>query len=255
MNKDIKIPFELKFGIMLISGQIAHYNGYFIFDTGCQQTAINQQYYQVFNPNTEEVAVYEDGIQKTTVVSGLIKSCHIGNLKIEDYTVLSIDLSETENELQAEQESFRLLGIMGMDLISQYTIRIDYAVSTIFLNPTKRFVTSTEINFDLSKGLITTSVQINGKEYCFIVDSGANACLVNEKKSNSEWKMIDKEQEIYEIPELLVGKQRYHNIPAVCEKSDILDSLSVDGIIGYPILSEQRLDIDFQERKIYFEII
>lgn len=253
MKENLELSFELIEGVLLLSGGVGKYIGNFLFDTGCEQTVINQCYYQVLNPQEQEVAVYEDGMTTTTITTGTIDEFTIGDLNLSDYSVMSMNLSDTENELKEGKNDIHLLGIVGMDLIAQYNVRIDYGNNLIVLNPTEKFVSSTSVEFDFSGGIIVFTAQIDNKDYRFILDSGANICLLREDILNKKWEMVDETQGIYSIPNLSIEGRDYDNVLTVCSNMDILEHLAVDGIINCSALSLKRIDINFGNHKLYFE--
>lgn len=199
------------------------------------------------------MTVYNEKLQTINILTGTTDYLEIGHLHLRNYSVLSLNLSYVEEQLQAKKNKLKFLGTIGMDIISQYTVRIDYSSKTIILNPDIAFAKSCSVNFHISNKLITLPVTLEGKTYRFMLDTGASACLIDKKIFNKNWENIDKEQNKYLIPLLTIGSMEFYKVPTVTGNANIIKNLDIDGIIGFPILSRQRIDLNFIENQLIFE--
>lgn len=254
-EKIIKLPFEIVESVLLVSGKVNGCEGSFIFDTGCEQTSINNCHCQIINSLTENIAVYENELKEISVVSGEIEDLHIGQLHLNNYRVLSMNLSDTENDLKVgENKKFCLLGTIGMDIICQYNIEIDYTKKIILLNPYEQPIADGCVEFDVYNNIMIITAQVDNQKGCLMLDSGANVCVLDgDKFLNRNWKVIDSTQQVYSIPNIKIGNKNYSDILAICSNFEVLKSSHVDGIIGLSTLQASRVLIYFKDKKIIIE--
>ena len=212
----IKIPYKLVNGIMLIPATANDKEGFFAFDTGAMQTAINKAYFHM--------------------------------------PVLIMDLMYAENALKKIMPDLKLLGSLGIDVIRNYTVLLDYTVNEIILDPEYAFENQTIIPMSCEK-LPVIEVEAANRTCQFVLDTGANTCLLGQSfQDDPQLILVSETQNIVTIPIVHVGENDYKSITAtISDISAIQKRVSVDGVIGYQILSPQRSVLDFKNNRIIME--
>ncbi|NME71875.1 retropepsin-like aspartic protease [Flammeovirga aprica] len=121
------------------------------------------------------------------------------------------------------------------------------------------------IPFEKRMGLIVIQVEINGKKYDFIVDTGATNVISPDMakelqlKKKGKVSVTDSQSNkqtayFFEIPELFIQNFSFQN--TTCIALDIYDEklnfncLGVDGIIGANLMKEGIWQIDYQKKEI-----
>lgn len=126
----------------------------------------------------------------------------------------------------------------------------------------KDYLVSIPFNYDYNFALI--EVQINGKDYTFLVDTGAPT-VISEAifkdlniKASDDTMVTDSQgrrngQEVAIIPEMMVGRLTYKNIGAVVvNMRDVFefDCMGIDGILGANQMAKSFWKIDYQLQQI-----
>ena len=62
--------------------------------------------------------------------------------------------------------------------------------------------------------------------------------------------LLEKQRQIYQLPELILGSRVYQNLPVVLDDTAAIEALPLDGVLGYPILSAQLVELDFPRRRM-----
>ena len=245
-----KIKFILENGIILIPGKVNDVLGYFIFDTGSMKTAINKAYFKL---DGEEINVckFVDSVVEDGASISKIQNILIDDLSFEDIDVLNIDLKYAEDVLRFFISDLVLLGTMGIELISSYNILIDYENQEMILNPIYVEEEYSKIDFNYD-GIITINVTINNHDFIFMLDSGSNACLINQEiQELISDVLVHEENNIYTITSLEIGEHSFEDlISVICDIGTLKEKKEIDGVIGYEILKDNNIILDFQNKKL-----
>ncbi len=255
MLQNQKINFEPVGGIMLIEAEADGRKGFFAFDTGSGRTVINRRYYECSDSCQQDASIYSGRIRSRKAASGNIRRLAFAGITLTDLPVWFLDLSYVEDSLRTLRSGLIFLGTIGMDFISRFRVRIDYETHSITLNPAEPFSESRFAAFESVHSMIVVSGSIGSRKCSFLLDTGANTCLISNELCGCE-QIRDSGQALTPLllTELTLGQQTCHDIAAVSGNVREIKNLTVDAVIGFQILSKQRTDIDFNEHKIFFEL-
>ena len=150
-------------GIMLLPATADGQEGYFAFDTGAMQTAVNRAYFPELQGDTIEIAKFTEGVKKTNAEEGMLTTLNVAGIAREQLPVLLMDLMYVEKELKTVDPEIRFLGTMGIDVIRDYTVLLDYEKQEIVLDPeVPDFAAQREAHMRLEK-LPIIPVEIGGE--------------------------------------------------------------------------------------------
>ena len=121
-----------------------------------------------------------------------------------------------------------------------------------------------EIPFEMRMGLVVVKVNINGKDYDFMVDTGAPNVVTKELaaelnlKAKVERKTGDSQGkrevlEFTEMPEMLIGGVHFIEMGAAIadlKRSNEVACLNVDGFVGANLMKEAVWEFDYQRKVI-----
>lgn len=124
---------------MLIPATANDKEGFFAFDTGAMQTAINKAYFQEMQGERIDIAKFSEGVKKSTADKGTLNVLRFSDVERSDMPVLIMDLMYAENALKKIMPDLKLLGSLGIDVIRNYTVLLDYTVNEIILDPEYAF--------------------------------------------------------------------------------------------------------------------
>ena len=140
-----KIPFKLVAGIMLIPVTANEKEGFFAFDTGAVQTAVNKAHFQKIQGECTDIAKYSEGVKKASAAKGILNTLRFSDVECSNMPVLIMDLMYVENALKAAMPDLKFLGTLGIDVIKNYTVLLDYSSAEIILDPEHGFENQTVI--------------------------------------------------------------------------------------------------------------
>lgn len=249
----IKIPYKLIGGIILIPVTANGKEGFFAFDTGAMQTAVNKAYFPEMQGKNIDIAKFSEGVKKSTAAEGILNTLSVSGVELEwsNMSVLIMDLMYAENALKPDMPDLKLLGTLGIDVIQKYTVLLDYTAAEIILDPEHDFENQEAIPMKCEK-LPVVEIEVSNKTCEFVLDTGANICLLGQSFQNdSQLTVVSETPKIVTIPVIRMGENEYKNITAtISDISAIQKRVLVEGVIGYQVLSPQRTILDFKNNQL-----
>ena len=249
-----KIPFKLVAGIMLIPVTANEKEGFFAFDTGAVQTAVNKAHFQKIQGECTDIAKYSEGVKKASAAKGILNTLRFSDVECSNMPVLIMDLMYVENALKAAMPDVKFLGTLGIDVIRNYTVLLDYNTTEIILDPEYDFESQLMIPMRYVN-LPVIEVEVANRTCDFVLDTGANTCLLGQSFQNAPQLIpASKTPNIVTAPVVRVGENKYENITSVISDiSAIKKKVPVEGVIGYQVLSPQRSVLDFKNHMLIME--
>ena len=250
----IRIPYKLVNGIMLIPVTANDKEGFFAFDTGAMQTAVNKEYFPELHGEQIDIAKFSEGVKKSSADKGVLNALRFSDIALSDMPVLIMDLMYAETALKTLMPDLKMLGTLGIDVIGDHTVLLDYNAAEIVLDPEQGFEDQVTIPMR-SENLPIIEVEAADKTCDFVLDTGANTCLLGQSFQNDpQLTPVSEAPNIVTIPVVRVGGNEYKNITAaISDISAIRKRVPVEGVIGYQILSPQRSVLDFKNGCLIME--
>lgn len=251
-----KIDFKNILGIILIEADAGDVEGDFAFDTGAMQTSLNGKYFPELLGENKEVALFNEGMAVNGAVLSTLHELAFGNIKVYDLSVIRMDMDYVENALRTVEPDIRFLGSVGIEAFGGAAILLDYEHSVITVAPD----VSDDVNVCGAEklplyieGLPVVELEIAGETHRFVLDTGANTCLLSSELADRiDAAPLADSPGVYVVPEIKAGSRVYKNVNAVfTDISQIRERRDVDGVIGYQILSQQLSLLDFPNKALY----
>lgn len=265
----IEIPFSVSNNLILVDVELNGSTRKFFFDSGAPQVIINSKYFAEVDTNT-----ITSGKAVGGSISGAnifeIKSIGFYGIKLSNQDVMTMDLSHLEEAVDAE-----IYGLIGYDIIKDYDVMFDYSTNKITLiNPEKSdFYLNSKVQrvpFELKGHIPVIEVFIGDDKVLLGIDSGASANLIDKqlfdkfrkstrKKKTTELKGAGKQiQKVKtaKIKTTVIGNKKFKNINTAFSDISHLnrdtDLIKYDGLLGYEILSKQRMVISYARKELIF---
>lgn len=247
-----EIAFKNLAGIILIPARINGIEGWVAFDTGAMQTALNKNYFFELSGKTIEVARFDSEVATAGAMEAHLREFSLDGIAVNDLPVLLMDMAYVENSLRTIEPELRFLGSVGIETVGKAPMLVDYARSMITLAPdidtndTERLPLSME-------ALPVITLEIAGEPHRFVLDTGANTCLLSDRLSGKmETSPVPNSPGVCTIPLIKAGGREYVDVTAVfTDLSHIQNRVDVDGVIGYQIISKQLSLLDFPNGALY----
>ena len=213
------------------------------FDTGAMQTCLNKNYFAGYEGNEKEVSVFSGELKSETTLTAKCKiNCY--DWDMTDTSVLLLDMDYVEKPLKSIKADVVFLGTIGFDVIGSHNVLLDYTDSLLILDE------ETSGNYDIydmqTDVLPVINVNIDDENYRFILDTGANTCLLDDSFKEKGFKVSDDTPGLVQIPLISALGHEYSDIMAVITNiSSIKEKVEVSGVIGYQILKDHISYFDF----------
>jgi len=260
-----KIPFENDNGLMLIAAQLNSQSGYFIFDSGVDALLIN-------NPNkdnngTEFMTLSGNVTASQTTVSKL----SIGSYNLDNIAVFAADLSDLQKIVNG-----KLLGVIGLSLFDSEILHIDNINKVIELSSRESIApicgsSFFKIPITIESDLLMVPLNINEKEYKFVLDTGSSVSMIDKAILSQNKKCFSKLEnqvairtahdevlysKIVQVDKAKMSKITINDLQfGVSDFSHLLSQMSEGfaGIISIEQLPVAELIIDLHNQELHFK--
>ncbi|MEM6803312.1 MAG: pepsin/retropepsin-like aspartic protease family protein [Bacteroidota bacterium] len=261
-----RIPFQNQEGILFVKARLNGQEQNFILDTGAPTLILNAAY--VEEGIAGESAKGVSGETRTQMAK--VQSFDWMGIQADSFEVMSMDLSHLERVT-----GLPFAGLIGHALVKDYEILIDYEASELFLFSQgigkyhQQIQPKKEAVFTYLAHIPILKCMIGGKSFYLGIDTGASENLINEPYfkdlPKSELKLRGKEDlsgankeqtevQLFSLSSLWLDEQVFKDMSFVTTDISHLQGPGerLDGLLGYPFLSQKKISINFPKQKIYF---
>lgn len=245
-------PAEKTSQVLSVPVRIAGKARRFLLDTGASNTIIGSGI-------AKELHLAGFDIPASLFSEGVIGTqCSKSNLKVAAHMLPTIAVQNAlvENligmSLPANRIPGGLSGVLGLDFLSRFDVVLDPQMPQLRLLPPSPSE-ATDIPLDGHSGVLTAPVVINGQNFVFALDTGADVMVISKQvakklalrptsqKTVSVLGFCGTEQ-VYPVAlkEVTLGKNLRKNLDGLILTSSLLERLGIDGIIGQNFLTQFR---------------
>ena len=269
----LSIPLRRIGNLILVEAKIDTLIGNFILDTGAPYLVLNSTYFRDYDTSPELMAGDING-SANPVMSTLIKRLEIRDLFYEDVQADIANLGNIENK-----RGVKILGLMGINLFKQLELEMDVSGLTMNIYRLNRdgermdgpagHKKAQVIPFSLINDVMIMKGKINGKKLKLCFDSGAEVTVLDNRLPEDVYQLVQINARKNLVGssgssvEVLFGNLRGLDLGySVNSASVIISDLNlmgrsygqrIDGIIGYDLLKEGIVSINFIKQQIRVE--
>ena len=260
------IPFEHVNGAVVVSATLNQQQHYFIIDTGAPGLVLND------TPMTNSANLTAEGITGGMAVEERdVASFVFGPIEKTNLKALAINMPHWEQAL-----GFPVAGLIGLELLEQYEVFIDFDAEQITFYPIRR--SKIEEQYELigtsrmvlSEHVPVVLMKINGKKMRFGIDTGTEVNLLsptvyNEMQSsfstplntlflrglNGERRLITSRS----LDQIALDDTEFTDIEFYVldhQTNQKLEALNLDGILGTDFFCHYKFSLNYPKGKIYF---
>ncbi|MDX2070731.1 MAG: pepsin/retropepsin-like aspartic protease family protein [Haliscomenobacter sp.] len=256
----VSVPFQFSGTNILINVDLGHKNGLFILDTGAPALVINDPH-----PKKEVLANGVNGalsMEDTT-----IRFVKIEQVEWRNISAYALDLRQLET-----RNRLKILGLVGYELLKKHEVLIAPKEQILYLLPADESSFSglpqpmVKIPVALEEHIPIIEVKINGKNWKFGIDTGAESNLISaecltalstavyQKKGIDNVRGLDKKVkscQIVELNNLEIGNLVFEKIDFTAIDFDHIaaqSGIQLDGLIGSALLSKMKFSINYRKR-------
>jgi predicted aspartyl protease len=151
-----------------IGGALQHQN--FVVDTGTSPSILNLRVARELGLSLSSARLAALG-QESEICSGKVPELSIGPLEVESAPFLVTDLSAVEHHW-----NLPIAGILGLDVLGKRSFRLDYQNQRLEFGEVSG--EGIAVDFSGQQGLAITQVNIQGKPFRLLVDTGAERLVL-----------------------------------------------------------------------------
>jgi len=270
------VPFSRAGNLILVKARVDTTEGNFMLDTGCPYLVLNLTYFRDYKriSNDEEgrgITRTEFSVGKTEVEHFTFGSAH--------YYRLTADLANLGNI--ENSKGVKILGLLGIQLLNQFEMIIDYEKNLIYLHRVGRKEASSYhhemLNDTSAYSIVPISIRddriivqtiMAGKKLKLIIDSGAETNLLDSRLPNKIFENVsvtgrtvltgagNEKVEVLkgDLRTLKIGNKSIETLPVLItnlEKTCFSNGGCVDGLLGFDFLSLKKIGFNFVTHKMY----
>jgi Aspartyl protease len=271
------IPFSRIGNLIVVKAKVDTMEGNFILDTGAPHLVLNLTYFRDY-PSTWSQSEEKKGITGSVenVLQTTVRTFSFGDFEQFRVNADLVNLGHIEN-----RKGIRILGLIGMELLENYEMIIDFEKNLIYLHPVSRKKSSSyqhemlndtaayyTSSIEMKDGRVIMRTEIAGKKIRLIIDSGAETNILDSRLPDNVFDLVtingrivltgigDKKIEALRgnLSELMIGGQKAKNLPVLItnlEKTCFSYGGCVDGVLGFDFLSVKKIGFNFVKRKMY----
>jgi hypothetical protein len=271
------IPFNRVGNLILIQAKADSIEGNFILDTGSPYLVLNIVYFRnypvtsIADEHQTSVSGVAEQVEKTTV-----KEFSFGSLRYYWEKADLLDLGHIENS-----KGVKILGLIGLSLIQQCEIIIDYTQSLIYMHrigkkesktykseQLKNESAYTTIPITIEDRKIIAKTEMAGKKLQFILDSGSETNILDSRLSEKVFEHVDITGRLNirgtgnsmvealqgNLKGMKMGSEDMGTMPVLIanlEKTCFSVNFCISGVLGLEFLPLQKIGFNFVTRKMY----
>lgn len=271
------LPFNRSGNLILLQASADTMAGNFILDTGAPCLVLNMVYFRYYpmtamhDEDQNSVSGVSEPAYKTTVRNFTFGSLHYYWEKAD-----VVDLGHIENS-----KGVKILGLIGLSLLEQCEIIIDYNKSLIYIHRIgkkerktyksdllKDEALYTTIPIDIKEKKIIAETEMGGKKLFFVLDSGAETNILDSRLSEKVFELVDitgrknirgTGNNIVEALQgnargMKMGNEELGVLPVLIanlERTCFALHSCVNGVLGLEFLPLQKIGFNFVTRKMY----
>jgi hypothetical protein len=205
-----------------------------------------------------------------------VKNFSFGCMKTSAESADLADLGHLENT-----RGVRILGLIGLSLLLQFEMIIDYENNLLYLHRIAKketriyqsaqlsdTATYSTVPVEIWNGKLITHTVMSGKKLRLIIDSGAESNVLDSRLPTKIFDNVEiirriqllgagnkKVDALYgNLNNLMIGNQNTGNLPVIItnlEKACMADSYCIDGILGFDFMSLHKIGFNFVNNKMY----
>ena len=269
----VEAPAQLRNGLLLVEAEVDGRRGTFLLDTGAPALVLNKREFPA--PATETTLAAAGSVGVNGHLAGL--SYHVTQrfdwqgIKFQNKEVPTLDLTSLEQKLGGTT----LLGLIGYNLLSQYALTLDYRAGKVLLRQPDPAAAPPaallRVPFTLSGHLPVVTMSAGGQTFRVGVDCGAQTNLLDQqyeaglahllrRASTAQLSGADAAARTVttaRLPEVrLAGPLAFRKQATVFADMAPLNQNpnreALQGLVGYPLLSQYRPTIDYVNKQLYF---
>ena len=264
-------PARVLNGLLVVEAEVDGQRGNFLLDTGAPALVLNKRTFAPPGTETTLAAAGSTGVNgKMAGMSyHLVQKFDWQGIRFQQKEVPTLDLTSLEKKLGG----LPLLGLIGYNMLSQYAVTLDYRAGQVRLRQADPAAAPAlmRVPFALSGHLPVVAMTVDGQTFQVGVDCGAQANLLDQqyraglahelrKTSTAQLSGADATARTVATARLpavhlagpLVFRKQATVFADMAHLNQNPNRAPLQGLVGYPLLSQYRTTIDYVHKELIF---
>jgi len=265
------VPAKVLNGLLVVEAEVDGRRGNFLLDTGAPALVLNKR---EFTPPGTETTLAAAG---STGVNGKMAGMSYHRVQKFDWQGISFQQKEVPTldltSLEQKLGGLPLLGLIGYNVLSQYAVTLDYRAGLVRLRQPGPATTPAlmRVPFTLSGHLPVVALAVGGQTFQVGVDCGAQANLLDQQyqaglarelRKISTARLSGADANARTVATARLPEVRLAGPLAFRKQATVFADLAhlnqnpsrapLQGLVGYPLLSQYRTTIDYVNKELIF---
>jgi hypothetical protein len=265
-------PARVLNGLLLVEAEVDGRRGSFLLDTGAPALVLNKREFAAPVAETTLATAGSTGVNGKMAGMSYHLAEHFDwqGISFQQKEVPTLDLTSLEQKLGG----LTLLGLIGYNILNQYAVTLDYRGSQVRLrkpDPAAPPAALMHVPFVLNGHLPVVAMTVSGQTFQVGVDCGAQANLLDQqyqpglarvlrKASTAQLSGADaaaRSVTTARLPEVrlagpLVFRKQATVFADMAHLNQNPNRAPLQGLVGYPLLSQYCPTIDYVNKELYF---
>jgi predicted aspartyl protease len=273
------VPARVLNGLLVVEAEVDGRRGNFLLDTGAPALVLNKREFAPPGAETTLAAAGSTGVNGK--MAGMsyhqVQKFDWQGIRFQQKEVPTLDLTSLEQKLGG----LPLLGLIGYNMLSQYAVTLDYRAGQVRLRQPSPAATAgpapapvlLRVPFTMSGHLPVVPMTVGGQTFQVGVDCGAQANLLDQqyqaglahvlrKASTARLSGADaatRTVSTARLPEVrlagpLVFRKQATVFADMAHLNQNPNRPPLQGLVGYPLLSQYRTTIDYVNKELIFNV-
>lgn len=266
-------PARVLNGLLVVEAEVDGRRGNFLLDTGAPALVLNKREFAPPGPETALAAAGSTGVNGKMAGMSYHRAQKFDwqGISFQQKEVPTLDLGSLEQKLG----NLSLLGLIGYNVLSQYAVTLDYRAGLVRLRQPCPAATNAlvlmRVPFTLSGHLPVVALTVGGQTFQVGVDCGAQANLLDrqyqaglarELRKISTARLSGADATARTVATARLPEVRLAGPLAFRKQATVFADLAhlnqnpsrapLQGLVGYPLLSQYRTTIDYVNKELIF---
>ena len=271
----VELPAQVTQGLLVVEAEVDGRRGAFFLDSGAPGLLLNQR---EFAPPAGEVAPLTQGSRGINGGMGsfshyLVQHFDCQGIVLNNQEVATLDMASLQRRLGVGL----LLGIIGYDLLRDYALTLDYRAGRVLLQKPGAAgavpATGVRVPFRLRGHLPVVAATIEGRPYQLGLDCGAQTNLLDPAAAVALARKLRHREQVTlrgadaagstagtaTVPRIILAqgqltfRRQATTFANISHLSRVPGPVPLEGLLGYPLLSQYRTTIDYVNSEVVFE--
>ncbi|MBW3127640.1 aspartyl protease family protein [Hymenobacter profundi] len=267
---EVVMPMRVQNGLLIVTAEVDGQRGDFFLDLGAPALLLNKTRFGSSASGSTVAARQLRGVNGAGSSFDYYHATDFNwqGISFQNRDVPTLDLTDLARRAGVSE----LLGLIGYNLLEQYALTLDYAAQTVTLRKPTPTASAEGLPFILRGHLPVVEALVAGHTLRLALDCGAQQNLLDARFAATFASQLRKSETVQlagadqkarsvtsgELRKLqLVHGPTFRNQPTVFASISHLnqkpDQVVLDGLLGYPMLRQQRTTIDYVNKVVRFE--